>query len=92
MQGKGDYHGRGRLNTQEVDSWQKRSLIVDSPAVISATHLETSNAVHAHHASAGATKKPGSHSHGRGEGESVPPVFDPNDSHAQVINLIFIPP
>lgn len=90
MQGKGDYHGRGRLNTQEADRWQNKCSNADSP-VIPSTHLETSNVEHAHHTSVEATEKPASYPHGRGEGESVPPDLDSNDSQAQVICLIFIP-
>nr|XP_015882618.2 protein MODIFIER OF SNC1 1 [Ziziphus jujuba var. spinosa] len=82
MQGKGDYHGRGRLNTQEADRWQNKSSNADSP-VIPSTHLETSNVEHAHHTSVEATEKPASYPHGRGEGESVPPDLDSNDSQAQ---------
>lgn len=91
MHSKGNHHSRGRLSTQEVDSWQKKTSTEETPAVISASQLETSNIVHDHHIPAEATEKSGSYPQGRPEGESVSLVFDSNDDQAQVnIHLIYI--
>lgn len=77
MHSKGNHHGRGRLSTQEVDSWPKKTSTEETPAVISASQLETSNTVRDHHMA--------------NEGESVSLVFDSNDNQGQVnIHLIYI--
>lgn len=87
MQAKSNHHGRGRFNTQEVDGWQKKSSTAETSAVISATHVETSNTVHDQHISAEVTEKSGSYPLGRHEGESASLVLDSNDNQAQVIYI-----
>ncbi|PON59682.1 Protein MODIFIER OF SNC1 [Trema orientale] len=83
-QSRGDHYGKGRSFTQESEGWQKKPSISESPAVVSAVHLDTSNVhVHDHHRSTEATENSGSLPHGKLEGQSVLPMFDRSDNQAQ---------
>ncbi|XP_024025321.1 protein MODIFIER OF SNC1 1 [Morus notabilis] len=84
MQSRGDHYGRGRLKTQEAEGWQKKPSIPEPTAAVSAVHSETSILhLHDHHGSTEATDNLGSHSHGKLEGQSVSPMFEQSDNHAQ---------
>lgn len=93
MQSRGDHYGRGRFKTQEAEGWQKKPTVPEPTAVVLAVHSETSILhLHDHHGSTEATGNLGSHSHGKLEGQSVSPMSEQSDNHAQVYILICMPP
>lgn len=88
-QSRADHYGKGRFTTQEVEGWQKKPSTTESPTVVSAVHLETSNIhMHDHHRSTEATENSGSLPHGKLEEQSVLPMSDLSDNPAQVYKLI----
>lgn len=89
MHGRTDHHGKGRYNPQEGDGWRKKH--VDS-SVTSDVYSESSSNVHMQdHALMEATEKSLSSSQVKNGGDSATSEFDPNDSQAQVVNVIFMP-
>ncbi|KAG2675942.1 hypothetical protein I3760_12G028500 [Carya illinoinensis] len=85
MQGRGGNRGQRGHNSQEVDGGQKKSRVIDSPSLVSASRFETnSNVVHVHehHTSVEASEKSASHPRAKDDRESTP-VFDPSDYQAQ---------
>lgn len=81
VQGRGGNRGKGALNSQEVDGWQKKSPVLDSPSVVSASHSGVH--MHDHHSSVEASEKSGPYPVARDERESAAPVSDPTDYQAQ---------
>ncbi|KAF5459926.1 hypothetical protein F2P56_019832 [Juglans regia] len=85
MQGRGGNRGQRGHNSQEVDGWQKKSRVIDSPSLVSASRFETnSNVVHVHehHTSVEASEKSASHPRAKDDRESTP-VSDPSDYQSQ---------
>ncbi|KAE8681531.1 oleosin 18 kDa-like [Hibiscus syriacus] len=82
--GRTDHRGRERFNSEDVDGWRKKPLVIDSSNVKSTTHFENhSDANVKDHAPLEALEKSASYSQKRNEGELMPPVYDPSDSDAQ---------
>lgn len=88
MHGRTDHRGKGKFNSQEVEGWRKKAPISDSPGVTSSTQCENSIVHMQNKAPKEFAEKSGSYLQGKDEGESMPPMFDPNDSQAQVITFI----
>ncbi|XWS60767.1 hypothetical protein CRYUN_Cryun07bG0065300 [Craigia yunnanensis] len=84
MHGRTDHRGRGRFNFQDVDGWQKKPPFTDSSNVKSTTHSENPSDTNVQgHMSLEASEKSGSYPQAIDEGESMTPVYDPDDSQAQ---------
>ncbi|GAV58319.1 hypothetical protein CFOL_v3_01853, partial [Cephalotus follicularis] len=85
MHVRADHRNKGRLNTQDVDGWRKKYPVADSSDGLSASHSENSSNVHLQN------QKPldvaGPYPLGKDEEDSVPPMFDPIDSQAQMTEL-----
>ncbi|XP_040989897.1 protein MODIFIER OF SNC1 1-like isoform X3 [Juglans microcarpa x Juglans regia] len=85
MQGRGGNRGQRGHNSQEVDGWQKKSRVIDSASLVSASRFETNSNVihvHEHHTSVEASEKSASHHRAKDDRESTP-VFDPSDYQSQ---------
>ncbi|XP_022928430.1 protein MODIFIER OF SNC1 1-like [Cucurbita moschata] len=80
MQGRNDHHGRGKVNTQEVEGWHKRPIL-DSPGMI-ATPQESS-VLARDHSALGAIDKPESFPSDSHGDVPAPSVGDSKDSQAQ---------
>ena len=92
MHGRSDNRGRGRYNNQEGDGWGKKSFVSKPTSAVSNTNVKVHSNDHVHDniASMEAIEKPGSYPQGRREDDSLTPMFDPNDSEAQVIYISFL--
>lgn len=82
MQGRSDQHGRGKVNTQEVDGWHKRPLL-DSPGMMTTPSQESSVLARDHNA-LGAINKTESFSSDSHGDVPAPSIGDSKDSQAQV--------
>ncbi|KAF5476765.1 hypothetical protein F2P56_003469 [Juglans regia] len=89
MQGRRGNHGKGGHNSLDVDGWQKKAQVIETPSVVSASRSETNYTVHVHdhHTSFEASEKSMPFPQARDERESAPPVFDPSDYQAQHTKL-----
>jgi hypothetical protein len=90
IQGRGN-HRKGRLDTQDIDDWRKKSGVIDS-STSSGARLDASNIlVGEHQISVDAYERSGSYSQVRPEGESMQTSAD---SHAQVMHtpFLYLPP
>ena len=81
MQGRNDHHGRGKVNTQEVEGWHKRPIL-DSPGMI-ATPQESSVLARDNSALGAIDKAESFPSDSHGD-VPAPSVGDSKDSQAQV--------
>lgn len=91
IQSRADHHGRGRFNNVELEGRQNKPLIAHPPILVAPVHSETSNVhVQDHYVSIEASKVSGPQSHGKPDGQSMPPILDKSDTQEQVHILIYV--
>ena len=89
IQGRGN-HRKGRLDTQDIDDWRKKSGVIDS-STSSGARLDASNIlVGEHQISIDAYERSGPYSQVRRKGESMQNLSHSADSREQVMYTPFL--
>ena len=89
VEGQLDHQRGKRFNAQDADGWRKKPLAAESTNIVLSANVEPTSNPHVQdqHTSVEAAEKSMINPQGKDEGDSLTPMFDPSDSHAQVIYM-----